>query len=232
MPVDAGGVGSALSPSARTAAMPAITTGAAMEAIKSGALELNDLANYVDNVSLIKRAAPGTTNSSVTYSNRWALQGSSQPADSRYLTGGDILGLITWAAGGQKPGDPVEYREARVQVTAFSGSASEKELDPSKREVAFSYLLRVVIDARRAPENDPDDNSLPFDSVAGNTMSAEEHFGYPGGTSLAEVQLTFYYPYIGENKTPPRSQTFRASVARQVVNDPFNVNPDIFYLRP
>lgn len=128
-------------------------------------------------------------------------------------------------------------REVRAQVTAISGSAAEKDPDPSKRELAFSYLMRVVIDPRRAPDNDPDDTALPFDAVTGEEMPLVRHFGYastaqpyPDATSLSEIRLTFFYPFVNENRFPPRSQTFRASVARQVVNDP---DPSLyFYLRP
>ncbi len=195
-----------------------------LEALRSGAVELNDLANYVENISLIER---NPADGSIITSNRWNLLGRG-PAPN-YRTGSEIIGLLTWAASAPD-------REARAQVTAFSGSAAEKELDPNKREMAFSYLMRVVIDPKRDPRNLDDtdrdlaDTALPFVSIVGEPVPQIEHFGYPEGTSLAEIRLTFSYPFIGENKTPPRLQTFRASVARQVVNDP--TNSVFFYLRP
>lgn len=198
-----------------------------LTAISSGAMEMESLPHYVENISLIER---NPVDNSIVSSNRWALQGSGNPATSFYQTGADIIGLITWAAGAPD-------REVRVQATAFSGSAAEKELDPKKRELAFSYLMRVVIDPKRDPESDLDDTALPFAAVTGEMVQPEEHFGYsevaspyPDAVSLTEIRLTFSYPFIGESKTPPRSQTFRTSVARQVVNDP--ITSVFFFLRP
>ncbi len=196
-----------------------------LEAIRSGAIELNDLANHVENISLIER---NPADGSIVSSNRWNLQG--RGAAPNYQTGGEIIGLLTWAASAPD-------REVRAQVTAFSGSAAEKDADPARREIAFSYLMRAVIDPRRSPQNDADDTALPFDAVTGEEMTPIRHFGYsssganyPDATSLAEIRLTFSYPFISDNKPPPRSQTFRASVARQLVNDP--TNSTFFYLRP
>lgn len=198
-----------------------------MAAISSGAMEMDSLPSYVENISLIER---NPIDNSMVSSNRWALQGSGNPAGAFYQTGADIIGLITWAAGAPD-------REVRVQATAFSGSAAEKELDPGKRELAFSYVMRVVIDPKRDPENDLDDTALPFSVMTGEVIPPIEHFGYsevaspfPDTVSLNEIRLTFFYPFIGENKTPPRAQTFRTSVARQVVNDP--TNSVFFFLRP
>jgi len=187
-----------------------------LEAIRSGAVGMDDLANHVDKIWLIE------PNSSGGYgTNEWNLQGmGSAPT---YQTGSNIIGLLTWTAAA--PG-----RIAVAKVTAFSGSAAEKELDPTKREMSFSYLMRVVIDARRDPDGDVDDTALPFDSVTGIKMEPIQHFGYPDATSLSEIRLTFSYPFIGENKTPPRSQNYRASVARHLINEP--VGSEYFYFRP
>ncbi len=194
-----------------------------LEAIRSGAVGVDELTSYVENISLIER---NPVNGSIVSSNRYVLGSGA----GQFRNGADIVGLITWAASAPD-------REVRVQVTAISGAAAEKELDPTKRELAFSYLMRVVIDPQRAPENNPDDTALPFDAVTGEEMPLIRHFGYsssaqayPDATSLSEIRLTFQYPFVNEDKSPPRSQTFRASVARQVVNDP--VNSEFFYLRP
>ena len=191
-----------------------------LEAIRSGAVGMNELPSYVDNISLIER---NPNDNSFVSSNRWTRVGT-PPATPKFTTGADVIGLLTWGAGGTN-------REVRVQVAAFSGSAAEKELDPAKREMAFSYLLRVVIEPRHDPEGvNIDDTALPFDSVTEEEMLPIRHFGYPDATSLSEIRLTFAYPFIGENKTPPRSQTYRASVARHLVNDP--VGSEYFFFRP
>jgi len=190
-----------------------------LEAIRSGAVGMDELPNYVENISLIER---NPNDNSIVGSNRWTRVGT-PPPPPKFTTGADVIGLLTWAAGGPN-------REVRAQVAAFSGSAAEKELDPTKREMSFSYLMRVVIDARRDPDGDVDDTALPFDSVTGIKMEPIQHFGYPDATSLSEIRLTFSYPFIGENKTPPRSQNYRASVARHLINEP--VGSEYFYFRP
>ena len=198
-----------------------------LEAIRSGAVGMNELTSYVENISLVER---NPADGSIVTSNRYVLgNGSGQT----FKDGADIIGLLTWAAGGPD-------REARAQITAFSGAAAEKELDSAKRakrELAFSYLLRVVIDARRDPNNDFNDTALPFDAVTGEEMLSIRHFGYsslnlayPDATSLSEIRLTFAYPFIGENRPPPRAQTYRTSVARHLVNDP--VGSEFYFFRP
>lgn len=186
-----------------------------LEAIRSGAVGADELTSYVTKVA-IEDFNGGSGQYEENPAKVYTLNGG-------FTTGSEIIGRITSAA---------DFPDSRAVVycTAFSGSAAEKELDPSKRELAFSYIMRVVIDRRRAPENDIEDTALPFESVAGNTMAVEEHFGYPQGTSLAEIRLTFLYPYVNDTKPPPRSQTFRASVARQLINDP--AGSEFFYLRP
>jgi hypothetical protein len=186
-----------------------------LEAIKSGAVGVDELTSYVTKVVIEDfNSVSGQYEENPT--KVYTLNGG-------FTTGSEIIGLITSAA---------DFPDSRavVHCTAFSGSAAEKELDPTKREIAFSYIMRVLIDQRRAPDNDIDDTALPFESVAGNAMAVEEHFGYPRGTSLSEIRLTFLYPYVSDSKPPPRSQTFRASAARQLVNDP--TNSVFFYLRP
>lgn len=186
-----------------------------LTAIKSGALDVNELTSYVTNIVI--------EDFSTTSGQYEQSPGKIYTLGSGYTTGAEIIGLITSAAS-------FPDSRALVYCTAISGSAAEKELDPSKRELAFSYIMRVVIDPRRAPDNDPDDTALPFDAVAGNAMAIEEHFGYPRGTSLTEIRLTFLYPFVNDNRSPPRSQTFRTAVARQLVNDP---DPSLYYyLRP
>ena len=68
-------------------------------------------------------------------------------------------------------------------------------------------------------------------------MTTIRHFGYsslnqayPDATSLSEIRLTFAYPFIGENRPPPRAQTYRASIARHIVNDPDG--SEFFFFRP
>ena len=93
--------------------------------------------------------------------------------------------------------------EARAYVTAISGSASEKDPNPANRELAFGYVMRVLIE--------PATNStVPFSFLSST---------YEPLTSLYEMRLTFSYPFLRETQSPSRSQSFRALVNRNVVTN-------------
>ena len=187
-----------------------------LEAIRSGAVGMNELPSYVTNIVVEEFNVSANKYFPKSPPVKFTL-------NSGYQTGADIIGLISSVAN-------VPTDRMAVYATSISGAAAEKELNPAKRELAFSYILYVVIDSRRDPEDDPNDTALPFNAVTGDPVPKIEHFGYPGASSLSEIRLTFAYPFIGENKTPPRSQTYRASVARHLVNDP-NLSP-YFFFRP
>jgi len=179
------------------------------EAIRSGAVGIEELPNYVERIDVLTRDP--NDSSIITSSNRYWL-------NNGYATGAEVIGLLTSAAGSPNT-------EARAYVTALSGAAAEKELDPSRRELAFSYILRVVIERQEEPAvNNESGGAIPFAALSGQ-VDAREHLN-----SLYELRLTFSYPYINERQSPPRAQNFRSSVSRNLVNDP---DPSLFfYFRP
>lgn len=187
-----------------------------LEAIRSGAVAMDELPNYVSKI-VFDNLDPDT--GAVLSSSR------DYTLNNDYITGADIIGLITSVGN-------VPNTRARVFATALSGAAAEKELDPAKRELAFSYILRVVIERQVDPPNTQTNGAaLPFVAVDGEPVLLEQHFGYlPDSTSLYDVRLTFSYPYINDQRPPPRSQNYRASVARRLVKDP---DPStLYFFRP
>ncbi len=197
-----------------------------MEALRSGAVNANELPQLVEWVDLIDRIALTT--------NRYVLgDGTGQT----YVTASNIVGLLTWAAAG-----PERVVEARV--TAISGAAAEKEMDQTERSkgIGFAYLLRVVIEPRSDIDlGNTNDVAIPFVAVEKalgdpavfedkDKVTTIEHFGYPNSTSLMEVRLAFLFPAIQEGRPPPRAQVFRSTVSRQVFSDP--LGSAHFFLRP
>ena len=176
-----------------------------LEAIRSGALGIDELPNYVSKIVI------------QTFNFTTGVYEDSPPEytlNSGFTTGADIIGLISRAG-------TIPDARALVYVTAISGAAAEKELDPNKRELAFRYILRVVIDRQFEPvAGNTNGGALPFAALSG-PVDTREHLN-----SLYEVRLTFSYPYINDRQSPPRSQNFRTSVSRSLVNDP---DPSSFY---
>lgn len=186
-----------------------------LEAIRSGAVGMNELPSYVSKIVLDNLGPDGAVLSS---SRDYTL-------NADFITGADVIGLISSVGN-------VPNSRARVFVTALSGAAAEKELDPAKRELAFSYVLRVVIERQvEPPSTQTNGAALPFVAVDGEPVLLEQHFGsLPNSTSLYDIRLTFSYPYINDQRPPPRSQNYRASVARRLVKDP---DPStLFFFRP
>ena len=186
-----------------------------LEAIRSGAVGMNELPSYVSKIVFDNLDPAGAV---VSSSRDYTL-------NNDFITGADVIGLISSV--GSLPNS-----RARVFVTALSGAAAEKDLDPAKRELAFSYVLRVVIERQvEPPSTQTNGAALPFVAVDGEPVLLEQHFGsLPNSTSLYDIRLTFSYPYINDQRPPPRSQNYRASVARRLVKDP---DPStLFFFRP
>jgi len=149
-----------------------------LEAIRNGAQGLEELPSYVDKIVI----SNSFSKTSTTYSN--------------FARGAQIIGLLTTGAVDTNA-------EARAYVTAISGSAAEKDPNPANRELAFGYVMRVLIE--------PATNStVPFSFLSST---------YEPLTSLYEMRLTFSYPFLRETQAPSRSQSFRALVNRNVVTN-------------
>jgi len=166
-----------------------------LEAIRSGAQGIEELPNYVRHISIV------TTNPL----NGTVVSNILRRADNDYTTGREIIGLLTVGA-------VIPHTHVQALVTSFSGSAAEKDPDPSRQELSFAYLLRVVIERQEQPliQNG---GAIPFAALAG-PIPDEERLA-----SLYETRLTFSYPYVRESQSPSRSQSFRAALNRSVATN-------------
>jgi type II secretory pathway pseudopilin PulG len=159
-----------------------------MDAIRSGAQGLEDLTNWVDSVTLFENSPPNPPTD--------FYFGAGSIANGRFSSGYDIISLLTTA---------VRFGDTNVQaiVTAFSGSAAEKDLDQNKRELSFKYRLSVAI-TNAAPL------VVGFDELNPQNPPNPELL-----RSLYELRLTLSYPYTGKGNEP-RRKTYRATVSRNV----------------
>lgn len=203
-----------------------------MEALRSGAVDANELPGLVEWVELIDRSFdPAVT-------NRHWNQFHPDAVPPTFTTFSNIIGLLTWSAIGPD-------REVLARITAVSGAAGEKEMNQVERAkgIGFAYLLRVVIEPRRDVDAvNTNYVAIPFvavekavgdpaAAVAADEVDKIQHFGYPDSTSLMEMRLAFLYPATQEGKPPPRAQNFRVAVNRRVVTNDAPSDVQIF-LRP
>ncbi len=103
-----------------------------LEAIRNGALGLDDLSNHVEEI-LTPEGNFG-----------WGAGGLAQGNPGTFTYGRDIVGLLTSAL--DKGSNQVE-----AIVSAISGSAAEKDTDKDARELSFKYRLNVQITNAAAP---------------------------------------------------------------------------------
>ena len=160
-----------------------------LEAIRNGAQGMDDLTNWVE--SIITPEDP--LNVPFVFGDRGI-------AGRQYTYGSNIISLLTTAT---------RFGNTNVQaiVTAFSGSAAEKEYNKNDREISFKYRLSVEITnaASLAPPFGALDPQHPPNEVL---------------DSLYELQLTLSYPYLGKDRET-RSKSFRATVSRNVLTNLF-----------
>ena len=99
-----------------------------IEAIRNGATGMDDLTNWVEEISTPDSAA---ANSSYTFR-------AGGLSDYQYSYGSNIISLLSTAR---------RFDNGRVEaiVTSISGSAAEKELNADARVIAFRYRLAVEI---------------------------------------------------------------------------------------
>ena len=99
-----------------------------LEAIRNGALGLDNLSNNVEEIR--------TPEGDFILGSRGLVPGN--PGEFTY--GSNIIGLLTSAL--DKGTNRIE-----AVITAISGSASEKETDKGQRDLSFKYLLGVRIES-------------------------------------------------------------------------------------
>ena len=115
-----------------------------------------------------------------------------------FFSGADIIGLLTTQAA--EPDAIV-----RANVWAVSGSAAEKEVNPADRELTFKYRMRVHIERGT-------NFALSFTTLSTNNLPIVPE----PLDSLYNVSLTFAYPLIRDDRLPPRSQSYRGLVSREI----------------
>lgn len=169
-----------------------------LEAIRSGAQGMNDLTTWVERISLPDEAPYVFGNGGI--------------AGGQFANGYDIISLFTTA---KRFGETNATYPLPVHaiVTAFSGSAAEKDYDPNNRELSFKYRLSVEITNAAGAE--------PL--VVGFAALDPQNLPNPEPLqSLYELRLTFFYPYIDNPvrpSEPSRHKTYRATVSRSVITN-------------
>jgi type II secretory pathway pseudopilin PulG len=205
-----------------------------MDAIRSGALGLNDLTNYV--VAITNRWTAYNTNVPLGaawqfvdsgydgYDRYGSVVSSLQPAPAFRLTNGfRIIGLLgtpkyVWAdtAYGYVHSDHVYSNHIVAYVRSLSGPASERspQRDTNVQSLAFSYrfISEVVPVALPTP-----DLSAPFT----NTPYARNL-----RANLNEVRLLFRWPLFPNGNTGNGRQVYRSQVAGLLLrtNVPRNID--------
>jgi hypothetical protein len=149
-----------------------------IEAIRNGSFGMDDLTNYVEEIVTPERT--------FTYGN------GGLGAD-QFHYGSNIIGLLTSAL------DKGSNRVDAI-VTAFSGSAVEKDYNQNEREVSLKYKLSVQITNALS-------TAIPFSVIAQATEQLRLE-------TLYEVRVTLAYPYLRADREPARRKSFRASVSR------------------
>ena len=195
-----------------------------MEAIRSGATGINDLADHVAFIEI------RNSNSQVY---RWepvpAGAGDSHMELPRGVQGAAIVGLLSMPVHADLVG-PVtvrnwpqvdtqygEYNLIRAKVRAISGSAVDK--GEAAKEMAFSYRLTSEVRPIRTAGD--------WGNLTGNKLALDANRFRK--LNFYEIKLTFQWPeYIfgGEEHPGPNKKVFRTVVAGRLVNRNLNLlNP-------
>lgn len=207
-----------------------------LEAIRSGGLGLDELANFVERITITNR------------SRGWSISyfGSRLPEVGRQipLTNGHfIIGMLSVPTYQSKE----NYRGGRTilstnEVTALmrsiSGSASQRFQSQEFRENAFTYLLTTTIvpyfpiATNNIPSRNPDLVALTASNVMNNLYDVRLHFRWPVVNVSGEGEDMQYQ--VGK-----REQVFRSLVngrltqtngSRFVPNNHYTTN--LFYFQP
>ena len=171
-----------------------------IDAIRSGARGLDDLTDWVESISLPDDPMP-------------YVIGNGGLANHHLTTGSNIISLLTTAK---------RFGNTNVQaiVTAFSGSAADKDLNVNNRELSFKYRLSIEITNAAGPDRlafgfaalDPP--PIPPNPPPPNPLDPEPL------ESMFEMRLTFSYPYVGK-ASEPRQKVYRVTVSRNVLTNLF-----------
>jgi type II secretory pathway pseudopilin PulG len=175
-----------------------------LDAIRNGAMGLDDLTNYVMAITntFTRYSSTGIPATPQVYGYTpvfSSLNGGANSPQFPLINGYRIIGLLSTpkyipVANGFYINNVVAY------VRSLSGPASEKfpQNNASLQDLAFSYRLRPEI-VNYGTYSDPSSGALQLPGLNGN---------------LFDLRLTFRWPLVDpKGKTGPSQQSFRAQVA-------------------
>jgi prepilin-type N-terminal cleavage/methylation domain-containing protein len=205
-----------------------------MEYIRNGARGADDLTNYVYEItnSWTLYNTNGTVNgrggNDYTYANFFIVTPPYPPVGSRLTNGLDIIGLMSTPEYIATDGTPlnnilnVNYYSNHIVacVRSISGPASEKppqDNNGTVREDSFSY--KIVCE--NVPVATPTPAPTSFSTNYAANLQANLH----------ELRLTFLWPLLPNGKTGNGRQTFRTTVAGQIVTN-IDAGQILYFFQP
>ncbi|HCQ84780.1 MAG TPA: hypothetical protein DIV36_09210 [Verrucomicrobiales bacterium] len=159
-----------------------------METIRSGALGLDALTNFVDSIVITNNRG---TLRSMGVSENVNASGSAIPL----VNGHFIVGMLSTPhlellGRDRQTGSPFFItNEVAAMMRSISGNAGERFLDPQYRENAFSYLLSTrIVSHQSSPTNSFGSNSGL--AISTNRFATAANIS----SNLYDLQLTFRWP--------------------------------------
>jgi prepilin-type N-terminal cleavage/methylation domain-containing protein len=205
-----------------------------MNAIRSGALGLDYLTNYVSAiVQEVTRYPVGSTKADSSYTNWFTFSGSSLGAQYSLTNGFRIVGLLSTpkympvTLGRQ---NWVLYSHVVAYVRSISGTASEKPAPNygsiSNLASSFSFTYRMTSEVTPYWTNYFDPSWVAFGQAG---LSSNERIVRSNNwmvasavqANLHDLRLVFAWPFTAQGTLPKtaRGQSFRTLVSGQLTND-------------
>ncbi len=213
-----------------------------IEDLRNGALGANDLTNYIYAITNNWAEINPITGVVIPGSNSYTFSASSPiaantyppgiaiPANAQPLTNAaNILGVLSTPEFTDLAGNPLAdiYRNTYVSnhidayVYSISGPAVNKPPQDNTlmQQDAFGYRIYVVNAGA----------SINTNEILGPANGALTSAEIQLWSSLHELRMTFLWPQLPNGKLGSGHQTFRASIAGQLVHQPFLFNSPVFY---
>jgi type II secretory pathway pseudopilin PulG len=226
-----------------------------MNAIRSGALGLDDLTNYVVAITntVTEYEYKGSTVVAVPYAHYgYTVTNSSTSSQFPLINGSRIVGLLStpkyvpWfntASGtsGYYSNHVVAY------VRSMSGPASEKfpQASAAMQDLAFSYCMSPEIITYSTNYYDPSWVNFAQPGISASDFAARSNYWMVVNNlqaNLHDVRLRFLWPLWSGGKLGPNGQAFRTLVggSLQETNEPYFLRPnplvpsgyDLYFFQP
>ena len=167
-----------------------------LEAIRSGATDLDDLVDYVTNITFVEFDYRDTNEPP-------ALRFTTNPC--RFSTGRRIIGSLSTPYNAQSVPDCVtpdpDFRVYRVEATVRSISGNAMEKGPDNPTITFEYLLQAQV--------------LPAGPFLINTNQVAISNLQ---SNLHDVRLTFRWPVLPGGKIGNNKKVFRTMISGALTN--------------